>query len=1192
MGYQHGASMKVAARVRRNSGSGSGNSTPPLDELANGFDEGWETLRNENGTRNAGKADRNALLAYLAFHGKEAFEGYRGTFRFAKDRIRVREVDYKIPQHGILAHFTFEGRDKLRQISDVKGPWEDYHSDTREVDSERKRIGRMLSGMDELHPGWLEMLGYGLGLNDAARRNLWQLFGSAKVVPGPDSEESRAIANFIEQHAQRSVGHLEFAERRTASELVDVWRQRIDHFAAVPEGYGETLSVPVLAQMLSAANLEEGWEKDYEGVQGLYSSGMSHYGSMSALEAVADGRRIMVLGDPGHGKSTLLAGAALSASEQGSPVIFGRLEDLGAAAVASRSKPKWCLPSDRGLRWASEMLLEAAIESGLLILENQWEMAVRQIIADQDLLVVLDGWDEVSTEVHRSGAEDVLKLLGGAGSTEDSGIPGRVILASRVTGYRRPMAGLREVLVTLLDPASVRRFFQTWFEGEESADALVRVRKALENPKLAELARIPVLAGFIAVVAKDDNPRPSKQGLYEQYLDRFLARAWKDGRFVLRSYSEIQERLRVAATVAWKMATWPSSDPYRIDQWEDHLTIKELGTWSTSEKPDSSSQWYRKVEDLAVQDGLLVPHGGLLDARAAGRQRYRWLHRTIHEHLVGRHLMELVRANPNEGLASIRQVILRPSWEEAIEHATGFLAQERLADAVIEDLWAYRSERDIGGWVTGQIVLIAIDTAASLHRSDLLAELFSDGEYLLAGKLDPSETIRQIEKRLDRVVSAADADDMALALIKISGPEALELARKICRAAEPYAHAAQRVLEEKLLEIDPEDAQRHAIEAYSNGDAKWISESTFPGASRHIADLLLQRIRESTSAVEWGQYLGALAARGSKEGGGRSGHIDSESRELLHEALTQGADKDFLMSFLDHRINTPTWYETWDWIALDLRHELATQEDVAPVFAFIAGGYVKLKPPSDWVLSPWARVGYAVGAISSDETFDVEAEWTRERAESAIAVALASPLATAPAVVEEFHWAVKWGLDNAHVATLGSALEVLNRNYEHHPKWTWCWDSYGEYASRLAQLPWSVQWEVWKQEVRRCSPKLPNLDLGGWISNLTPEERGEKLLFIARWWAEESPDGFNWFPIAHQDMSRNKDTSLAVHAQALMSLVTSCRTKDKAMKLLEVSASWHRAADTLEHFWGSITSTRDSLCSDGAGTSPANLPGQ
>lgn len=1173
MGYQHGASRKVAASTRKNNRPDERKPIPPPPGLANGFDEGWETWRNENGTRNAGRADRGALLAYLAFHGREAFDKYRGPYRFLKDRIRVQDVDYKIPLHGVLAHFTFEGRDKLLQISHAKGPWEDYHSDTREAESERKRIGRMLSGTEELHSGWLEMLGYGLDLTDTARRNLWQLFGSAKVSLGttPD-HEAKAIANFIEQHALRAQDRSKFAERRVASELVDIWRERIEQLASAPAGYPDTLGVPVLAEMLSVAHLDEGWEKEYEGLQGLYS-GMNNTGSTRALDAVFGNRRVIVLGDPGHGKSTLLAGAALRALEQGAPVLFARLEDLGAASSASRNKQEWCLPSDRGMRWAAEMLLEAGIASGLPWMSKHLrETAVKQIVADRDLLIVLDGWDEVSTEENRNGAQEALKLLSGHGSGT-GGVKGRVLLASRVTGYRRPAPGFQEVLVTQLDPDTVMNFFEVWFAGEEGRDALARVRKSLENPRLAGLARIPVLAGFIAVVAKDEKPRSSKQGIYEQYLERFLARAWKDGSPTRRSYAEIQERLHVASIVAWKMATWPSQDPYKNDQWEDHLSIRELGSWSTSQLHASSTDWYRQVEDLAVSDGLLVPHGRLVDV-TDGQQRYRWLHRTIHEHLVGRHLMNLVRTNPNEGLAGVRQVLLRPSWEEALEHAAGFFGQENLADVVASDLWEYRNERDFEYWVTRRLVQICSDSGAEAHRSELTAELLSRGYYALAAELDPATTTSEIQKRLSATISDDDRVEMALALEDIPGIESLELCLQLEATAQPFTHTISRILNTKLLEHDRQEAQRHALKEYESERVWHLAEWCFVRADKNIAELVAAKIRKNSSFEDCAAYVGALAARGYEDGKERSRERDAESRELLLAALPAGAEGELLAAYFERRISQPEWSGDMDWMTPDLRAKLATQEDVRPAVAFHAGGYVHSEVPEDWKLTPWARVGYAAGATSFPErALSRLSEWSRERVQSAIAVALVSPLCTTPDVVEEFHWATAWALASKDPCLLSSVFEVLNRNYKHHPKWTSVWDTNHKFISRLEEMPWSVQWDLWKLEAVRCFPGIPNLSLGKGVASLPPEERANELRLVARWFVGDAPDEFDRFPISHYDYAQSpEDASLPVLAQELMSCVSSCSSKQKATTLLTEAITWHRRAETLEHFWPAIIS--------------------
>ena len=1177
MGYQHGATRKGAAAASKDARPAVWRQTPPPQGLANGFDDGWEGWRNENGTRNAGKADRSALLAYLAFHGRDAFDSYRGPYRFAKDRVRVRGVDYKVPLQGVLAHFTFEGRDRLLQLSHAKGPWEAYHSPTREAESERKRIGRMLSGAEELHPGWLEMLGYGLGLSDVARRNLWQLFGSAKVSIGmPSDHQAKAIADFIEQHAVRSRDRERFAKQHAASELTDIWRERIEQLSSAPLGYPTSLNVLVLAEMLSAAHLNEGWEKEYEGLQGLYS-GMNNTGSMRALDAVFDDRRAIVLGDPGHGKSTLLAGASLRALEQGSPVVVARLEDLGAASLASRHKQEWCLPSDRGMRWAAEMLLEAAIASGLSPMSKQLrQLAVKQIVTDRDLLIVLDGWDEVSTEENRNGAQEALRLLAGSGPGEE-GVKGRLLLASRITGYRRPVSGFREILITQLNPDTVVKFFEAWFTEEAEREALERVRKSLKNPRLAGLARIPVLAGFIAVVAKDEDPRTSKQGIYEQYLERFLARAWKDGNLSRRTYSEIQERLHVASVVAFRMATWPSQDPFKADQWEDHLTIKELGSWSSSQPPTlSAAEWYRQVEGLATMDGLLVPHGRLVEV-TDGKQRYRWLHRTIHEHLVGRHLVHLVMTNPEYGLARLRDALLRPSWDEAVEHAGGFLGQQSLADTAVRNLWTYRNERDIGDLVTPRLVQIYSDSGATVLRSELTAELLSQGRYALAADLDSALTITEIRKRLSSTISDDDEAVMAVALEDIPGIESLDLCRQLEAITKPPAHVISRVLNTKLLEQDRKEAQRHALHEYETERVWHIAEWCFEHADRDIAELVAEKIHQGSSFEESAAYVGVLAARGYEEGKERSEDMDAESRQLLQAALPAGAEGDLLAAYFEHRISQPEWYNDMNWMTLNLRAELATKNDIGPAPAFHAGGYMHSEVPNEWKLSPWARVGYAAGAVSFPARGQRHLSgWSTKRAESAIEAALASPLSAEPEVIEEFHWATSWALASEDTSLLSSVFDVLNRNYEHHPKRSWAWDTNSKFISRIEELPWSLQWDLWKVEAGRRPDQRPNFSLTKGVASLPLEERANQLRLVVRWFAEEAPDDFERFPFSLYDYSQSAGVvSLPVLANYFVSLIRSCSSKRKAAILLEEALAWHRRAETLEHFWPEITSAHE-----------------
>jgi hypothetical protein len=211
---------------------------------------------------------------------------------------------------------------------------------------------------------------------------------------------------------------------------------------------------------------------------------------------------------------------------------------------------------------------------------------------------------------------------------------------------------------------------------------------------LGDLARVPVIATFLAQIAELDDPETTKHGLYRQYLEKFLSRSWKPHLPTLTS-AQFRVRLDLAADAAWAMATWHSEE--NIDQWIDHVRLGQLQdavpeSYGSASGP-TRADWYQGVQELCTLDGLLVPHSGL-EKDQEGHREVRWLHRTLQEHLAGLRLTRLLQDRRDQGLAKIRHLSLRPHWDEALDHAAGLIADAHLADPVLEDLWEWHAHGD------------------------------------------------------------------------------------------------------------------------------------------------------------------------------------------------------------------------------------------------------------------------------------------------------------------------------------------------------------------------------------------------------------------------------------------------------------------------------------------------------------------
>ncbi len=246
------------------------------------------------------------------------------------------------------------------------------------------------------------------------------------------------------------------------------------------------------------------------------------------LELLRQADGLIVLGDPGAGKTTFMKYLALSlASGRGEelgletrlPVLVPLSAYATALADGDIALGKFIAryAKGRGLDFALDALITAALGRGVA-------------------LILLDGLDEVRDTVQRhlvvERVRDFYTLHRRAGN--------RFIITSRVVGYRevRPTAeGLTECTLVDFDEAEIEQFVGKWtiaLERAASGDTAVSARDAavereqlLEaigaNPGVRRLAANPLLLTILALMKRQGVTLPERRvELYQKYVETLL----------------------------------------------------------------------------------------------------------------------------------------------------------------------------------------------------------------------------------------------------------------------------------------------------------------------------------------------------------------------------------------------------------------------------------------------------------------------------------------------------------------------------------------------------------------------------------------------------------------------------------------------------------------------------------------------
>jgi len=204
------------------------------------------------------------------------------------------------------------------------------------------------------------------------------------------------------------------------------------------------------------------------------------------------GRALVVVGDPGHGKSWLVGRLTqrmlrqLVEGPDGRPDGTRRLPlrvscwRLGAHLAAD---PKLSL-AEAVSELAAEPLVRGDPEQG-----KAFTASARDQIQSGSAFLLLDGWDEADPK-HRPSLQTALAnwLAQAPG--------GRLLLTSRGESYADQLPGATVWHLMPMQPAEVEPFFVRWFrdDAQVAGGLIERLR---QHPALMRLAEVPLVAALL-----------------------------------------------------------------------------------------------------------------------------------------------------------------------------------------------------------------------------------------------------------------------------------------------------------------------------------------------------------------------------------------------------------------------------------------------------------------------------------------------------------------------------------------------------------------------------------------------------------------------------------------------------------------------------------------------------------------------
>jgi formylglycine-generating enzyme required for sulfatase activity/energy-coupling factor transporter ATP-binding protein EcfA2 len=484
---------------------------------------------------------------------------------------------------------------------------------------------------------------------------------------------------------------------------------------------------------------------------------------LSALEAVSQNQRLVLLGNPGGGKSTFvnyLTGCLASRQTENLAGFAAELTGLMPVTVILRDMARG-LP--KKLPAAEPLHVWNFIKSRL---KNQnlspAARPLEKILEEGNALVFFDGLDEVTGLEQRRFVRDAIQAFAGRYPRV------RIVVSCRVLSYQPPSADEPDLRLDSAYPVfelaefsqeKIRHFIQSWHAelvrrgaiGQGDSETLgSRLERAVQRPDLRRLAANPMLLTVMALVHTHKGRLPDARALlYEETIELLLWR-WDQGKSAAAQDAPRLRQLLLDAgrseidlkRVLRELAFEAHHRGGVADDGEKTADIGELALQKAlAALHGSSRDWAMLVvEAMKLRAGLLVE-------RAPGI--FAFPHRTFQEYLAGAHLA----AKNNFSTEAAQLAEAGSAWREVILLAAGYLVyrNEDLDKplALVGQLCPQHSADDETAWrkawLAGDVLLeMGAERAAdSPLGSDLLQRVRRRIAALLAAAaLSPVERAR------------------------------------------------------------------------------------------------------------------------------------------------------------------------------------------------------------------------------------------------------------------------------------------------------------------------------------------------------------------------------------------------------------------------------------------------------------------
>jgi formylglycine-generating enzyme required for sulfatase activity/energy-coupling factor transporter ATP-binding protein EcfA2 len=659
-----------------------------------------------------------------------------------------------------------------------------------------------------------------------------------------------------------------------------------------------------------------------------------------AQEMVNEEARLLILGDPGSGKSTFvnhLAYTLAQANLAPDPAPWlGRMDPWDHGLLLPVPVRLRTLAEEaNGEGGGDASLLLGHLHNNLRVwrLGGFWPVLEEAIRGEEDgrLLVLLDGLDEVPTTLRGTVVEAVQDFA-------DRYRRHRYVVTCRpyaYVGQPHQLRGFREVTLAPFDEDQINHFIATWYRelarrerlsAHEAEEQTKRLQRAVQRGDLRGLAQWPLLLTVMTLLHTFRGQLPQdRTELYADAVD-LLLRRWESR---VSGEEGVLERLDMPGLKMSDLEAGLYEVAFRA-----HRGAKEAeGTADIDEAdlrkwlaPYLGDDWNKAgvfVDYIRERAGLLVRHKG---------EAYTFPHRTFQEFMAACRLVGM-KDYPGEAARMVRGEPDR--WTEVFVLAAGYAARtHRLGEAI----------GAVNSLCPQEVMKVARLDGPALRRARLAGEALL--EIGLVGVRREEAGRAALDRVQDWLVAAMGADEM------LGSRERVEAGDTLAHLSDPRFRADARYLpDESLLGFVEVPAGPFLMgsdkaqdgDAYDDELPQHTVELPAYYVARYPVTVAQFRVFVNADGYREPRYWREAAALGVWQAGQVKGRRDDEPRDRPYDY-----GEPFNLS--NHPVVGVTWYEAvayCRWLTERLQEWEGAPEPLAGLLRG-EGWRVRLPSEAEW----------------------------------------------------------------------------------------------------------------------------------------------------------------------------------------------------------------------------------------------------